>query len=53
MLKYILGLGLSVMAAPAEDKFTSLPNATYTTDSYSGYLKVTATKELHYVYVES
>jgi cathepsin A (carboxypeptidase C) len=54
MLKYFTALGLNVViAAPAEDKMTSLPNATLTTDSYSGYLNVTETKSLHYVYVES
>jgi cathepsin A (carboxypeptidase C) len=53
MLKYITALGLSVMAAPTEELIINLPNATLTTDSYSGYLPVTETKSLHYVYVES
>ena len=54
MLKFTAALGLNVMAAPAEEQFTSLPNnAEFTTNSYSGYLNVTETKSLHYVYVES
>ena len=53
MLKYAISLGF-VMAGPEEEKFTTLPGgATFTTDSYSGYLPVTETKSLHYVYVES
>ena len=53
MLKYILALGLGVMAAPEDEKIVNLPNVTYSTDAYSGYLDVTDTKKLHYVYVES
>lgn len=43
-------------AQPAEDKFTSLPNfneSMITTNSYSGYLDVSATKKLHYMFLES
>jgi carboxypeptidase C (cathepsin A) len=47
----------SVSAVPAEDKFTTLPNGdgviTMETDSYSGYINATDTKQLHYVFVES
>jgi len=62
MIRYIASLlvGLTfVSAAPAEDEFTSLPTSDGTgtldmkTKSYSGYLDVTDTKSLHYVYVES
>jgi len=42
-----------VNCADPADKFTSLPDITMRTDSYSGYLKVTDTKSLHYVFVES
>ena len=42
-------------AAVAEDEFTLLPNFTapMSTKSYSGYLDVTATKKLHYMFMES
>ena len=54
MLKFILALGLrAVSAAPTEDVITALPNVTFSTAAYSGYLNVTDTKALHYVYVES
>jgi carboxypeptidase C (cathepsin A) len=44
-----------VAAAPAGDKFTSLWPDKYNmpTDSYSGYLTVSTTKELHYILVSS
>ena len=43
-----------VMAAPAEDKMGNLPDApAFTTNTYSGYLKATDTKSLHYVFAES
>jgi hypothetical protein len=48
-----------VNAAPEADKMTMLPipnsdkNLTLTTASYSGYLNVSQTKALHYVFVES
>ena len=49
-----------VAAGPADEKFTTLPNATsvndtvtMSTDSYSGYLNVSDTKALHYVFVAS
>ena len=49
-----------VAAGPEEEKFTTLPNATMpnetvsmSTDSYSGYLNVSDTKSLHYVFVAS
>jgi len=43
------------MAAPAADEFTQLPGApsAMKTKSYSGYLKVTDSKALHYVFLES
>ena len=42
------------MAAPAEDKMGNLPDApAFTTNTYSGYLKATDTKSLHYVFAES
>ena len=43
------------MAAPAEDAFTQLPGAPspMKTKSYSGHLKVTDSKALHYVFLES
>lgn len=45
---------LNVQAAPAEDEFTILPNMTaMSTKSYSGYLPVTDSKALHYIFVES
>lgn len=53
MLKFILALGLRASAAPAEDMIQNLPNVTFSTAAYSGYLDVTDTKKLHYVYVES
>ena len=53
MLKFILALGLRAMAVPTEDIITALPNVTFSTAAYSGYLPVTDTKSLHYVYVES
>lgn len=47
----------SVSAAPAEDQFTTLPNGddtiTMETNSYSGYINASETKQLHYVFVES
>jgi carboxypeptidase C (cathepsin A) len=48
-----------VRSAPTDEKFTELPKLNSTdmvqmaSDSYSGYLNVSASKELHYVYVES
>jgi len=42
------------MAAPAEDLMSNLPDApAFKTDTYSGYLKVSDTKSLHYAYTES
>jgi len=43
------------IAAPAEDEFTQLPDApaAMKTKSYSGYLTVSDSKALHYVYIES
>ena len=39
----------TVMAAPDADKITNMPNITFKTDTYSGYLAVTnTTKMLHY-----
>jgi len=51
-----LALTLStVQAAVDEDKFTQLPgfDNPMKTNSYSGYLNVSETKALHYVFVES
>ena len=61
MLKSLAAMGVlaltlcSVQAAPAESKFTQLPgfDDPMRTDSYSGYLNVSATKALHYVFLES
>ena len=43
------------MAAPADDEFTQLPGAPgpMKTKSYSGYLTVSDSKALHYVFLES
>lgn len=47
-------LSAVAFAAPTEDKMANLPDApAFTTDTYSGYLKVNATKSLHYVFAES
>ena len=50
----------AVSAAPEDEKFSSIPNATMPnqtvdmpTDSYSGYLNVTGNKALHYVLTTS
>ena len=44
----------SALAADANDRMGNLPNAPpFTTNTYSGYLDVTATKRLHYVFAES
>jgi hypothetical protein len=41
-------------AKPQEDKVTSMPEfPSLPSDIYSGYLPVTDTKKLHYVFVES
>lgn len=45
-------IGIAV-SAPAADKVTSMPNMTFNQDLYSGYVNITATKRLHYVFVES
>jgi carboxypeptidase C (cathepsin A) len=43
-----------VLAAPLVDKMSNLPDApAFTTETYSGYLNVTDTKSLHYVFAES
>ena len=51
----LLSLLSLAFAAPAADEVTSFPGigANVTTPTYSGYLNVTATKALHYVYVSS
>jgi len=42
------------IAAPLEDKMGNLPDApAFTSNMYSGYLNVTDTKALHYVFAES
>ena len=44
----------TAIAAPLADKMANLPDApAFSTDMYSGYLDVTATKRLHYVFAES
>ena len=52
----LLGLTSNlVQSAPAEDQFTNLPNITQEmgSASYSGYLNVSDSKQLHYVYIDS
>jgi hypothetical protein len=47
-------LTTAAFAAPAEDLMGNLPDApAFTTNTYSGYLTVTDTKALHYVFAES
>jgi carboxypeptidase C (cathepsin A) len=47
----IAGCGL---AAPLVDKMSNLPDApAFTTETYSGFLNVSDTKSLHYVFAES
>jgi len=47
-------LTTAALAAPAEDLMGNLPDApAFTTNTYSGYLTVTDTKALHYVFAES
>ena len=62
LMKAALGLVTlsAVNAAPADDKLGDIPHPDpskdpikYPTDSYSGYLKATETKELHYVFLNS
>ena len=38
---------------PDADNMGALPNCTLTVEAYSGYLKVTDTKQLHYVFIGS
>ena len=45
--KKVGGLG------PDADKMGALPNCTLTVEAYSGYLDVTDTKKLHYVFIGS
>ena len=45
---------MGALAAPAEDLMKRLPNASpFETLTYSGYLTVSETKALHYVFAES
>jgi len=45
---------MGALAAPAEDLMKRLPNASpFDTLTYSGYLTVSETKALHYVFAES
>ena len=47
-------LSATVFAADLKDKMGNLPSApNFTTNTYSGYLPVTETKSLHYVFAES
>ena len=44
----------AVQAAPADERMANLPDAPkFLSDTYSGYLSVTETKQLHYVFTES
>jgi len=44
----------TVLAAPDADKITNMPNITFKTDTYSGYLAVgNTTKMLHYTMTAS
>ena len=45
----------TVLAKPEDDLVgkTALPNITWPTDTYSGYLNVSETKMLHYMFFES
>ena len=54
-MRFILSmLAVGAMAAYETDRMANLPEAPeFTTDTYSGYLKVTDTKSLHYVFAES
>ena len=51
----LLGLGLvnHVMAVPDQDLVNNLPGITLDKPLYSGFLKVTDTKSLHYMFIES
>ena len=41
-------------AAPAEERMNNLPDApAFTTKTYAGYLPISETKSLHYVFAES
>lgn len=44
-----------VMGGPAHARFKRLPNATFDmpSDSYAGYLNISATKKIYYVFIES
>ena len=42
-----------VVGAPEGDLVSALPNITLSSQMYSGYLNVTETKSLHYIFVES
>lgn len=48
-------LAMVVLAVPTDEEFTTMPNTNFTmpSHSYSGYLEVTATKRLHYMFIES
>lgn len=47
-------MAVAALAAPAEEKMPNLPDAPqFPTDTYSGYLPVSETKSLHYVFSES
>jgi carboxypeptidase C (cathepsin A) len=47
-------LATAALAAPKEDLMSNLPDApAFQTDTYSGYLKVTDTKSLHYTFATS
>ena len=56
MFKTLFYGGLSVIGtvmADSKDRVTALPGFDITEPLYSGYLEVTTTKKLHYVFVES
>ena len=54
--KMILLIGATIqmaLAKPDDDKVGQMPNVTFPTDTYSGYLTVSETKMLHYMFFES
>ena len=50
----LIGMAVLTQAAKKQDKVKGLPEVPYlTSDWYSGYLDVSATGKMHYVFVES
>lgn len=53
-LSLLAFIAAGVTAAPVEELLTQLPTCdNFTVPAYSGYLNVTSTKALHYIFVES